>query len=78
MEVCSKQYSFLLEKSPQETWEQFHLRCNCICECVDRHPELVDDLQKIVQLSHYWIAHKYMKIKYPVNIEKKMIKLFIK
>lgn len=72
MEVQSKEYRFLLPKSPQETWDQFFLRRNYICYGIDRFPCMIRRLEEIILYSHYWIAFRYMNCRYTKGIEKKL------
>lgn len=76
MEIITNNYSFSIEKTTQETWEQYYIRCQAIANCVDKYPEEITKLDEIIKLSHYWIAYKYMRCSYKSFIEDKINYLF--
>ena len=76
MEFSSNNYSFVIEKTSQESWEQYYLRCQAIAKYLDKYPENYNKLDEISQMSHYWIAYKYMKCRYKKWIENKINELF--
>lgn len=76
MEICTQNYSFIVEKTDQETWEQYYLRCQAIATCVDKHPDQLNQMEEMIAMSHYWIAHKYMKCSYNKRIYDKMMSFF--
>jgi len=76
MEITSKHYSFLLEKTPIETLQQFYLRSQYICVCLDNHPHMIKKLEYITHMSFLWIALKYMNHEYSATITKNLHYLF--
>jgi hypothetical protein len=76
MEIITNDYSFSIEKTHQETWEQYYIRSQAIANCIDKYPNEIHKLEEIIQLSHYWIAYKYMRCSYKKWIEEKIVYLF--
>ena len=76
MEIVNNNYILFIEKTCQETQEHFHLRCQAIAKCLDNRPSEIEKMPEIIQMSHYWIAHKFMKCSYKKNIENKMYYYF--
>ena len=77
MEIFTNDYSLVIEKTHQESWEQYHIRCQAIANCINKYPQEISRLDEIVQLSHYWIAYKYMRCSYKKLIEEKMLRFFL-
>ena len=76
MEVSSSNYSFMLEKVTQESWQQFYLRAQTICRSLDRNPKLISEFEELKRLSHYYVAHCFMGCQYDDTIQIKLKKFF--
>lgn len=76
MEVSSAQFSFVVNKLKQESWQQFHIRCQAICNTFDRNPKFIDELEDVKKTSHYFVASRFMKCKYDRDIETQINKYF--
>lgn len=76
MEVLTNDYSFYIDKTPQETWEQYYMRKQAIANCINKYPSEISNIEEIIELSHYWISYKYMRCSYKKFIEEKMLRFF--
>lgn len=76
MEVSSAQFSFVVNKLKQESWQQFHIRCQAICNTFDRNPKYIHEIEDVKKASHYLVASRFMKCKYENSIEKQIQKYF--
>lgn len=77
MEIITNDYCFQIEKTAQETWEQYYMRCQAIGNCINKYPHEVTNIDEIIEFSHYWISYKYMRCSYKKFIEDKICQLFL-
>jgi len=76
MDIYTRDYCFVLNKSPLESWEQFHLRKKIIRNTLDKTPSLIHSLDYIIELSFFWISYKYMNCKLKPRTLKDIIDYF--
>ena len=76
MEVSSAQFSFVLKKAKQESWQQFYIRSQAMCTSLDRNPKLIAEFDELEAMSHYYVAARFMGCRYNREIHDTLKRYF--
>ena len=76
MEFSTSDYSFVIDKTPDESWAQFHIRAQFICATLEKHPMFVNELSALVRTSQYSTPKRYMRCSLTPHINDCLKKYF--
>ena len=76
MEVSSANFSFILRKAKQESWQQFYIRSQAMCSSLDRNSALIAEFDELECMSHYYVASRFMGCRYSTEIHATLKRYF--